>query len=102
MCAVFMVGCVPSTPADLATPSLQAVSLTSTPTAAPAPTATDTPEPSLPWRTDRIELSPTLDAMPDGVVVIQGNGSKDDISLLDLQTGGLQSFGCVSFELKSE
>ncbi|MGC1375557.1 MAG: hypothetical protein WA821_05005 [Anaerolineales bacterium] len=47
LCAVFMVGCIPSPPADLATPSLQAVLPTvATPTMTETqPPVTSTPEP---------------------------------------------------------
>ncbi|MGC1375558.1 MAG: hypothetical protein WA821_05010 [Anaerolineales bacterium] len=96
LCAIFMIGCTsPSTPTDFVTPSVQVISPTATPTAAPAATAT--PESALPWCIDRVEMSPSLGAMPDGVVVVQGQGSRT-ITLLDLQTGGRQSLdGKASF-----
>jgi hypothetical protein len=97
LCAVFMVGCQPPSGPALATASPLALSPTPTSTPAAAPTATDTPEPAHPWHTDRVELSPSLDAMPDGVVVIQRQGF-GPITLLDLQTGGRKLFeGRISF-----
>lgn len=97
LCAMVLTGCLPTDPAapgNLATPqaTFPTLSLNITKEANPStvPPTTTLREPNLPWQTECIMTSPTLDTMPEGVVVIQDQGS-GAISLFDLQTGTQQS-----------